>query len=42
MGNGLALREMNGPRCHVSDYDRDLVTAGFHVGVCMCNINSVW
>ena len=42
MGDDFALWEMNRPRHHVSDYDRDLVTAGFHISVRTCNINSIW
>ena len=40
MGDDLASWKMDRPRCHVSN-DRDLATAGFHVGVRSCNINSV-
>ena len=41
MGDDVALWKMDRPRCHVPNYDRDLATAGFRVGVRSCNINSV-
>ena len=41
-GNCLTSGEMDGPGCHVPDYDGDLATAGFHVCIHSRNVNPIW